>query len=136
MAEENNLYTKSKEPINREIMIKPTTRFAYDCVNLAMQFRKYRLGYHIQNQFVKCSTSVAANYRAANLAQSKTAFVAKLSIVIEESNESTIWMEFAQSHGVIKSDEVNKLIKEENEIAMIFISSRKSIQAKLNDSRQ
>jgi four helix bundle protein len=126
---------QSKEPINKAVMIKRTTKFAHDCVNLAMLFRKDKLGYHIQNQLIRCSTSVASNYRAANLAQSKAAFVAKLSIVIEEADESSFWLEFGQFQGVIKSDETNRLIQEANELALIFISSRKSIQTSLDKSK-
>lgn len=123
------------EPISKAVMIKRTTRFAHDCVNLAMLFRNDKLGYHIQNQLIRCSTSVAANYRAANLAQSKASFVAKLSIVIEEADESSFWLEFGQLQGVINSDETTRLIKEANELALIFISSRKSIQTTLNTSK-
>ena len=37
---------------------------------------------------IRSSTSFAANYRAAFISQSKAGFVSKLSIVIEESDES------------------------------------------------
>ncbi|CAB1084595.1 hypothetical protein D1AOALGA4SA_12109 [Olavius algarvensis Delta 1 endosymbiont] len=35
------------------------------------------LGIHIQGQLIRCSTSVAANYRAACHAQSKASFISK-----------------------------------------------------------
>lgn len=126
---------QSKEPISKAVLIKRTTKFAHDCVNLAMLFRKDKPGYHIQNQLIRCSTSVASNYRAANLAQSKASFVAKLSIVIEEADESSFWLEFGQFQGVIKSDETNRLIQEANELALIFISARKSIQTSIDKSK-
>ncbi len=43
---------------------------------------------HIGGQLIRGSTSVASNYRAACIAQSKASFVAKISIVVEESDES------------------------------------------------
>jgi four helix bundle protein len=52
------------------------------------------LGNHIKNQLIRCSTSVAANYRAACLAHSKAAFIHKISIVIEEADESEFWLQF------------------------------------------
>ena len=71
-----------------------TKKFAHRCVKLAVSLPDTSLGNHIKGQLIRCSTSVAANYRAANLAQSKASFVSKLSIVIEEADESEFWLEF------------------------------------------
>jgi len=43
---------------------------------------------------IRCGTSVAANYRAASLGQTKKSLLFKLSIVIEEADESNFWIEF------------------------------------------
>ncbi|MEP1141210.1 MAG: four helix bundle protein [Balneola sp.] len=63
-------------------------------MKLATSLPNTYLGNHIKGQLIRCGTSVAANYRAACVAHSKAAFVAKLSIVIEEADESEFWMEF------------------------------------------
>ncbi len=83
------------------------------------------------DQLIRSSTSVAANYRAVNLAHSTAAFAAKLSIVIEEADESTFWLEFARDKGVIQSETTNKLIREGQELTAIFVASRKTIQNNL-----
>ena len=62
--------------------------FAHRCVKLCMVLPKTILGKHIQGQLIRSSTSVAANYRAACIAQTKAGFISKLSIVIEEVKES------------------------------------------------
>jgi four helix bundle protein len=118
-------------PVTRNTMQTRTLRYAHDCVDLGLQFQKTKLGYHLQNQLIRSSTSVAANYRAANLAHSTAAFAAKLSIVIEEADESTFWLEFALDKGVIQSETTNKLIKEGQELTAIFVASRKTIQNNL-----
>ncbi|RLB28483.1 MAG: four helix bundle protein, partial [Deltaproteobacteria bacterium] len=61
-----------------------TKEFAHSCVKLSMALPRTYLGNHIQGQLIRCSTSVASNYRAACIAQSKASFVSKLSIVLEE----------------------------------------------------
>jgi len=63
-----------------------TRNFAHRCVKMALALPKSILGKHISRQLIRCSTSVAANYRAACLAQSKASFTAKLSIVLEEAD--------------------------------------------------
>ena len=73
---------------------KRTKDFAHRCVKLALALPRTQLGKHIANQLIRCSTSVAANYRAACLAQSKASFTAKLSIALEEADESAFWLEF------------------------------------------
>ncbi len=71
-----------------------TKEFAHRCVKLAMALPKTPLGNHIRGQLIRCSTSVASNYRAACHAQSKASFISKISIVIEEADESYFWLEF------------------------------------------
>ena len=68
-----------------EDLKKRTKEFAHRCVKLALALPKDVLGDHLRKQLIRCSTSVASNYRASLHAQSKAAFIAKISIVIEEA---------------------------------------------------
>ena len=103
-----------------------TKQFAHRCVKLVIALPKTQLGKHISNQLIRCSTSVASNYRASCLAQSKASFVAKLSIVIEEADESAFWLEFIVDENLLKRELVEPLLKEANELTAIFFSSRKT----------
>ena len=78
----------------REELTERTKLFAHRCVKLAMALQESPLGKHIRGQVIRCSTSVAANYRATCLSQSKASFIAKLSIVLEETDETAFWLEF------------------------------------------
>ncbi len=80
--------------MNSDELKKRTKEFAHRCVKLALALPKTILGDHIKRQLIRCSTSVASNYRATLHAQSKAAFISKISIVIEESDESEFWLEF------------------------------------------
>ncbi len=105
---------------------KRTKEFAHRCVKLALALPKTDLGNHIRKQFIKCSTSVASNYRAACIAQSKADFAAKLSIVIEETDESCFWMEFIITEKLLNENQVCSLLEESKELTAIFIKSRKT----------
>ncbi len=107
-----------------------TKKFAHDCVKLALKLPNTYLGNHIRKQLIRCSTSVAANYRAVCLAQSKASFIAKISIVIEESDESEFWMEFIIDEKLLPKPEVEPLLIEAHELASIFITSRRTAQKK------
>ena len=109
-------------------LIIRTKEFAHDCVKLALALPNNKLGLHIQGQLIICSTSVAANYRAANLAQSKASFIAKLGIVLEEADESAFWLEFIIDEKLLNSEVLTDLLNEAKELTAIFISSRKTSQ--------
>ena len=115
----------------RDLEIR-TNAFAHNCVKVALTLPESPLGRHVRGQLIRCSTSVAANYRAANLAHSKAAFVAKLSIIIEEADESGFWLEFATEEKLLNESSSLSLIKEAGELTSIFVSSRKSIQQENN----
>ncbi|MBW8035068.1 MAG: four helix bundle protein [Planctomycetes bacterium] len=101
-----------------------TKEFSHRCVKLCAQLGNDPLGRHICNQLIRCGTSVAANYRAACIAQSKAGFVAKLSIVIEEADESLFWLEFIVDECLFSKDKVSSLMKEAAELTAIFITTR------------
>ena len=110
-----------------------TKEFAHRCVKLAMSLPKTPLGKHIQGQLIRCATSVASNYRAACIAQSKASFISKLSIVIEEADESIFWLEFIIDENLLKKNLVEPLMKEAEELTAIFITSRKTARMKKDD---
>ena len=107
---------------------KRTKDFAHRCVKLALTLPKTDLGNHLRRQLIKSSTSVASNYRAACLAQSKSDFVFKLSIVIEEADESCFWLEFIVEEKLLKVSQVAGLLEEGGELTAIFITSRKTLK--------
>lgn len=103
-----------------------TKAFAHRCVKLALALPKTYLGNHIRGQLIRCSTSVASNYRAVCIAQSKASFISKLSIVLEEIDESYFWLEFIIDEKLLKRELVEPLLLEAKELTSIFVSSRKT----------
>lgn len=111
-------------------MKERTKEFAHKCVKLSLKLPKNVLGNHIQKQLTRCSTSVAANYRASCVAQTIPSVISKISIAIEEADESEFWIEFAKDEKIIFEEEANRLIKEAHELASILIKSRQTLQRK------
>lgn len=93
-------------------LISRSKTFAHNCVKVVLHLPKDKLGNHIEGQLIRCSTSVAANYRAAYLGQSKKAFISKLGIVIEEADECIFWIEILQDEN-LQNDEVTKRLLNE-----------------------
>jgi four helix bundle protein len=118
--------------MNKQELKKRTYQFGRRCLRLSEALPNTKIGRHIEGQLIRCSTSVSANYRAALLAQSSAAFVAKLSIVIEEADESAMWLELVTDEELLEKDKVNPLLKEAEELTAIFVSSRKTLNTKPN----
>ncbi|MFN8286082.1 MAG: four helix bundle protein [Chitinophagales bacterium] len=77
-------------------------------------------------QLLRSATSVAANYRSACRGRSRAEFVAKLGIVLEEADESVLWLELFIESGIANTETAQKLLKEANELTAIFTSSIKT----------
>lgn len=70
-----------------------TKKFVVDNINFFKTLPKTEEAKIIGRQLLRSSSSVGANYRAACRARSQAEFHAKLSIVVEEADESVFWME-------------------------------------------
>jgi len=119
--------------MDSEQLKRRTKKFAHDCVKLTLLLPNNYLANHIKGQLIRASTSVACNYRAVCLAQSKPSFISKISIVIEEADESLFWLQFIQDEKLFENEELDRLIIEANELVSIFIASRKTAQKKRDD---
>ena len=72
---------------------------------------------------LRAGTSVGANYRAACRARSRAEFVAKLGIVLEESDETVFWLELMMEAGIGNKNVVEPLMREADELTSIFVTS-------------
>ena len=80
----------------------------------------------ITKQLIRCSTSVGANYRAACRSRSRAEFFAKLSIVVEEIDESEFWLDLIIGIDSSLFDKIEPLRIEAMELLKIYSKSRKT----------
>jgi four helix bundle protein len=81
---------------------------------------------HTGKQLVRSSTSSAVNYRAVKRARSQNEFYSKISIVIEELDESIYWLEIFTDLHYFTIGKLSKLVADGNEILSILAKSRKN----------
>lgn len=63
---------------------------------------------------------LAANYRAVCRAKSQADFVSKMGTVVEEADETLLWLELFEDAEVCASDKLNRLKAESDELLRIF----------------
>jgi len=113
----------------KELQIR-TMRFHVDVIRLCESFPRNAAGFETAKQLIRSAGSVGANYRASARAKSDRDFIYKIEIVLEESDESHYWLEVVQEAGLTKVAELNRLLKEANELTAIFAATDKTNKQK------
>ncbi len=109
-----------------------TKQFALRVMKLVDALPKTTGGRALGGQLVRSGTSVAANYRAACRARSVADFANKISIVEEEADESSLWMELIMESGLIQRGKVAELHDESEQLVAMMVASRKTARAASN----
>jgi four helix bundle protein len=102
-----------------------------DAIDLCLGLGADDLGKLVRPQLLRAATGVAANHRAASRSRSRKEYVAKLSVVIEEADESELWLDIleAKRHGPPVL--IKRLRQEASELCAIFVASRTTATAGL-----
>jgi four helix bundle protein len=87
-----------------------TKQFALRVIRFVAALPKTIEGRAIANQLVRCGT-VAANYRAACRARSRNEFVAKMGVVLEEADETQLWLELIFESKLFRVKQVEPCLK-------------------------
>lgn len=81
-------------------------------------------------QLLRSGTSIGANVREAQSAQSDRDFVSKLEIALKEARETQYWLEVLLEAEVVKSELFKPLLTEANEIGKILVASTRKLKEK------
>ena len=103
-----------------DLLKERTMQFALDVLRLIDTFPRTIAGDVIGHQLAKAATSTAANYRATCNARSRAEFIAKLGLVVEESDESEFWLDVSIRKPMVKREAGEPLRREANELRAIF----------------
>ena len=74
------------------------------------------------HQLLRSGTSVAAHTREASRARSDAEFCSKLDGLLQEADESQLWLELLNEDCNITSDQIEFLLAETSELLAIFTS--------------
>jgi len=107
-----------------EVLKDRSKKFALRIIRVIRSLPPGIEGRTIGHQLLRSGISVAANYRAVCRARSRAEFLAKLSIVIEEADESAFWLELLVDAGLISESKLKDLKSEANQLVAIFNASR------------
>jgi len=118
--------------MNADEFKKRTKAYAIRIVRLVESLPKTGAAAVMGRQLLRAGTSVGANYRAVCRAKSRADFVAKLTIVEEECDETHYWMEFLIETNLVKAALIADLMKEGNELLAMTVASARSARTRNN----
>jgi four helix bundle protein len=110
--------------VNSKELSERTMSFALRVLKMTDALPKTVAGRAVAAQIVRSGTSVAANYRAALRGKSRADFINKITIVLEEADETEFWLELIERGELIPADRTRPLRTEATELVRIFNATR------------
>ncbi len=121
--------------MNADDLKKRLKIFALRIIKLSESLPNNITGKTLGNQIIRSGTSPGANYRAACLGKSDKDFLNKLKMVEEELDETLYWLELIVESGLVKANLLDDLIKENEELFKITVSSINTIKKRVNQKK-
>ncbi|RIJ50654.1 four helix bundle protein [Maribellus luteus] len=116
-----------------EEMKKRTKKFGVDVILFCDSLKQSKATSVVTYQLIKSATSTGANYRAACRGRSQAEFFSKISIVVEEADESLFWLEVINDSKLSEDQtELERLTNECTEILKIVTKSKDTTYRNIN----
>ena len=93
-----------------------TKRCAVQVVMTVGKFPRNAAGGVLGRQLLKAATSIGANYREANRAESKDDFIHKVGVSEKEASETCYWLEICEAAHIGPCEEIKSLLQESSEL--------------------
>ena len=117
-------------PLSKQEELRERTKnFALRIIRLFRHLPRSPEAQVLGKQLLRSGTSVAANYRAAGRARSRAEFCAKIGIVVEEADETVLWLECLGDSGIVNAARLKDLVSEANALLAIFAVSHQTARA-------
>ncbi len=108
--------------MKRNAVKEKSFSFAIDIIHFYKIISQERKEYVLSKQLLRSGTSIGANIREAEHAESKADFIHKLSIALKEANETEYWLDLLFETKYINTDEFQNIKPKIIEILKLLIS--------------
>jgi four helix bundle protein len=112
-----------------------TKQFAVRVIRFVADLPRSKICDVVGYQLLESGTSVGANYREANRAESRADFAHKIGIVEKEAAETQYWLELCDECSIGNCEELKFLLKESGELLAIFSAIGKKTKPKIRNPK-
>ena len=116
-----------QEEFNNQFRLR-TKRLALDIIKVVSPLNYSDALGVLRKQIIRCSTSVASNFRATCRSRSERERYAKLCIVVEEADETVFWLEMLVEAEFLTAKIAGTIEKEALEILKVMASFKKRLE--------
>lgn len=109
---------------------KRTKSFALRIVKLYVSLPKTTEAQVLGKQVLRSGTSVGAHYHEAKRARSTAEFISKIEGGLQELEETVYWLELLVEAEIIKTERLQNLLSEAEELTAILVSSVKTAKSR------
>ena len=120
--------------MDRAELEERTKRFALTVIRFVSGMPRTREADVLGRQLLRAATSIGANYREANRAESRADFIHKIAIVEKEAAETQYWLDLLLESGLAPQQKCRETVEEATELLAIFTSVGRT--AKRNNSKR
>lgn len=101
-------------------IVERTFEFALQIIALMPLLRQTDEGRSMGKQLLRSGTSVGANVEEAEAGSSKNDFIYKMNLALREARETHYWLRLIKRTNLAKTDQIDKLIQEADELRRIL----------------
>lgn len=112
------------------VIKEKSKKFAVRIINLFKYLRDEKKEFVLSKQILRSGTSIGANVRESEHAQSNDDFIHKNNIALKEANETEYWLELLYETEFITEEQYQSIRADCSEICKILISIIKTLKEK------
>ena len=104
------------------IVLNKSFRFAIRIIRLYQHLKDTKKEFVLSKQMLRSGTSVGANVREGNNAESKADFIHKMGIAQKETDETMYWLELLNETDYLTVTEFDSIYQDANELLKLIRS--------------
>ena len=113
---------RGDKKVDKPDILERTIAYSLRIIKVYRELERDSVGRVIGKQLLRSGTSIGANVHEAQGGQSKTDFVAKMSIAHKEARESAYWMRLIKEAKLISARLINDISDETEQLIKILSS--------------
>ena len=105
-------------------------KFSLSIIDLVKNFPEKRVYWIIEDQLLRCATSIGANLIEAKSSSSKRDFIKFYEIALKSTNETIYWLMLLKDSRLVRVDKIEPLLSEAKEIGKMTAASLLTLKGK------
>ena len=111
---------------SKNVLKVKSTAFAFRIIRLIRHVQQSQREFVLTKQLLRSGTSIGANIRESEYAESPSDFVHKLGSAQKEANETIYWLELFFADGILSEPEFQSIYADAEELMKLLTSSIKT----------